>query len=458
MLNPLVESFAQINRKIAPKADPAPIINITRPKLWSLQNGLTVLCIEDHKLPVVRVSLSFDRDPLFEGAKVGLTHLFGDMLASGTQKHTKEEFDEQIDQMGTSLSSYFSGVYLSSLKHYFIPSLALMSQMVLEPRFDNVQEFEKLIKQSHTQLKMSQKDPQSILSRVQKRLYYGKNHPYGEFVTSESLMRIKLEDFRVFYERYFRPEKAYLTFVGDISKEEAYELAKKYFSHWKKHPEAPLTKYKRAAAPSSIEIDLVDVPSLTQAVISVGGPVDFKKSSPDYFSAYLADKILGGGPQSRLFLNLREDKGYTYGAYSKLIARKDIGSFHASAQVRTEVTALAIKEFLKEIQNIRKPLKENELDLIKNQVSGNFILDLEDPYTSARFILEEITELLPENFYQNYLKSLQWVTPSEVTSAAKKYIPEHPRILVVGDAQKIMPLVKDMGYPIALFDHLGEPL
>ncbi len=456
MFSSFIGSFAQIDRKNPPKGDPPSVIRISKPQVFRLKNGLTVLCVEDHKYPVVRLSLAFDRDPLSQGDKAGIKDIFGEMLRSGTKKHTKEQFDEEIDQMGTSLYSSFSRIYLSSLKRYFVPSLALMNEMVLEPRFDNTQEFKKLIKRSLTKLEMSEKDPEAVSARVRNKLYYG-NHPYAEYASDESLKNIQLKDFRVFYEKFFGPEEAYLTFVGDITKEEAYKLAEEYFSNWKTHPISS-KKYQLPLPLSAIEIDMVDLPSSTQAVINVGAPVNFKKSSPDYFSASLANRILGGGSQGRLFLNLREDKGYTYGAYSSLIPNKDIGSFRAGAQVRTEVVALAVEEFLKEIRRIKEPIEEKELTSFKNEMSGNFVLALEDPQSAARFIVEEFTESLSENFYQNYLKSLQSVTASEVTQAAKKYISDHLRVLVVGDLQKIMPSIKKMGYPVHLFDKFGQPL
>lgn len=456
MFSSFTGSFAQIDRKKPPKADPPPAINISKPEAFRLKNGLTVLCVEDHKYPIVRLSLTFDRDPLSQGDKAGIKDIFGEMLRAGTKKYTKEQFDEEIDQMGTSLLPSFSRIYLSSLKRYFVPSLALMSEMVLEPRFDNIQEFKKLIKRSLTELEVSEKNPAAVSSRVQNKLYYG-NHPYGEYASAESLKNIQLKDFRAFYEKYFGPEKAYMTFVGDITKEEAYKLAEEYFSNWKARPISS-KKYQVPSPPSEIEIDMVDVPSSTQAVISVGGPVDFKKSSPDYFSASLANRILGGGVQGRLFLNLREDKGYTYGAYSSLTSDKGIGSFQAYAQVRTEVAAPAVEEFLKEIRRIKETIGEKELTSFKNKMSGNFVLSLEDPQSAARFIVEEFTESLPENFYQNYLKSIQSVTASEVIQAAKKNIPEHVRVLVVGDLQKIIPSIKKMGYPVRLFDKFGRPL
>ncbi|XCI75150.1 MAG: pitrilysin family protein [Flavobacteriales bacterium] len=443
----------QVDRTKAPQSDPAPEINIGQPAIFRLDNGLTILVVENHKLPMVTVSLDFDQDPILEGDKAGLKNIFGDMLRAGTKSHTKEQFDEAIDHLGTTFYVASSGVYMSTLRRHLSESVKLMSEALLTPAFDNTQELQKLIKRSITNIKLNEKDSNAISEHVRKILYYGKYHPYGEYASRESLKKITLRDLKKFYQTYFKPNTAYLVFVGDITKEEAKRLADAHFSAWKKGT-IPARKYTIAPLPAQLEIDLVDLPSVTQSNISVGGVVNFKKNAPDYFAALLANGILGGGIQGRLFQNLREQKSYTYGAYSNLVSDKHIGSFYASAQVRTEVTDSAVVELIKELRKITSiPVSPEELEIKKKENIGRFILRLENPRTIINFIISELKEQLPKGFYQNYLKSLQLVTLPQITAAAKRYIPaQNAHILIVGKAEQLLPRLEKLGYLIHFFN------
>lgn len=422
-----------------------------------LDNGLKIILLENHQFPIVYVNLLFDRGLFYEGNKSGWKSIFGSMLRSGTKNRTKEEIDQNIEFLGTKFYASFDEMSISSLTRYLEESLSIMIDVLFNPIFNNTKEFEKIIVQKIGSLKINEKNPHTIAKRVQRVLYFGKNHPFGEVKTIDSLNNIKIKDFDVFYRSYIEPNGAYLVFIGDIDLEKAKKISEKYFSSLIISPTFE-KKYDTPPLLSKTTIGLVDIPSVNQSTILVGNKVDFRKNTFDYLSALLANSILGSGGQSRLFLNLREDKGYTYNVYSSLIPNKHISSFYVYTQVRSEVTAEAVKEIIKELNKITSiTVTSEELKNYKKEKIGSFLIGLEDLFVRAQFTLDELRYELPTGFHKNYLKSLQEVTSLDVKNAANKYITtENFWILIVGDVNKILPEVGQLGYPIFLLDELGN--
>ncbi len=434
------------------------IINIEKPKFFQMKNGLKVLVVENHKLPLVRIGLELDSKPFLEKDKAGIKKIFGQMFRSGTKNYTKEKLDDIIDYMGCSLYTSFSEISIFTMKKYLDKSVSIMSDLLMNSQFDNSRELEKIIKQRIIDINLSEKDPNAILQRVQNVLYFGKNHPYGEYETHETIKNITLHDLKKLYEKYYLPNRSYLSFIGDISKKEAEKLCSLYFSKWKNKSYVDDPIIKEYKIPSEIEIDIVDIPSLTQSTICFGGPVCLKKSDPEYFSSILANGILGGGPQSRLFLNLREKKAYTYGAYSVLKSDKNIGYFSVYTQVRNEVTEKAIKDIIKEIVKITEnKISLEELNIKKKEISGQFILDFEDPNRISDLFICELKNNLPSGFYKNYLNKLESVTINNILQSCRKFfLTKNGRIIIVGRARDILPNLKKLGYPIRYFDQFGS--
>ncbi len=450
---------AQIDRSTPPVATQAPEISIGEVQQFQLKNGLHVIVVENHKLPQVRVSLSLDLPPILEGEKTGLTSFMSDMLRAGTNQYTKEELDLKIDELGSSFWSHSAGAGVSSLTKHLEPSVAILAEIIKHANFTNQQELDKLKKQQITALESDAKNPDAIASRVSSVLLFGKNHPYGEYMTEETINAITLVDLKKYYQDYFNASNGYLVIVGDINEKQAKKLANNYFSDWKTGTKADAS----FSAPHNVaqtEIDVIDLPTATQSLITVTHLVPLKKSNSDYFAANLANKILGGGGfNTRLFQNLREDKGWTYGAYSSLSTDPDIiGVFDASAKVRNEVTDSAVVEFMSELEKLttQKPTAE-EIKTNKTQTTGIFALRLEQPATAARFVLEQITDNLGNDFYKNYLKNLNAVTDTEILAASKKYIkPDQTRIIIVGKADDIVPRLRKLNYPIHFYDRFGN--
>ncbi len=452
----IVSMQAQLDRSIKPAPGPAPEIKLGETQSFTLDNGLQVFVVENHKLPRVSFYVYVDNDPIYEGENVGYLEAFGDLLKTGTANRSKSEIDEAVDFMGATLSTFGSGIYGASLKKHTNNLLELMSDILLNVDFKQ-EELDKLRKQAISGLTLAEDNPNAIAGKIANALTYGVDHPYGEFDTKESWERVSVTDCQNFYQTYFRPNKAYLSVVGDINLEEAKKLVEQYFGEWKKG-EVPSHTYDMAKAPAQRKVALVDRPTSVQSVIQMVYPIQLKQSDEDFFAAKVAVSILGGGSTGRLFSNLREDKGYTYGAYASIDADKLVGEFSASASVRNEVTDSSIVEMIKELEGMRDELvTEEELRIAKNDMIGSFIRSLESPQTISNFAINIISNDLPSDFYTNYLKRIAAVTMEDVQRAAKKFIrPDNAHLVVVGRASEIGEKLEAFG-KVTYYDLNAQP-
>lgn len=455
-----ISTQAQIDRSKAPAGGPAKEISIGKSENFVLENGLQVIVVENHKLPQVQASLYFNHPPMAYGDKAGITDIIGNMLMAGTTSMEKEQLDEEIDFMGSSISVSGNAASFSSLKKNAVKTFGLFADIIQNPAFKNEAELEKVKKQLKTAIESTEKNPDAISSRVANVLLYGANHPYGEYVTPEKIDGISMDDLRSYYTRTFIPGNAILTLVGDITLAEAKNLVQTHFKTWKGITLDRNQSHYKAAEKKATRIVLVDLPGSTQSVISILNTTNLKKANADYFNAYVGNAILGTGMASRLFKNIREDKGWTYGAYSSM--NDDFylnGEFMATAKVRNNVTDSAVVEFMSELNKIRKEAaSEEEINLNKAQITGIFALGLEKPETVARFARTTKIEGLPADFYNNFLKNINSTTASGIKDAMSKYIDaDHATILIVGKAEEILEPLKRLGYPIEFADKYGNP-
>jgi zinc protease len=287
-------------------------------------------------------------------------------------------------------------------------------------------------------LQAAKDDPNAIADNVVNRLMYGKDHPYGDIETEETVSNVKVADVRNFFNTYWKPNNAYLVFVGDITPADAKKLAAQYFGTWKSGV-VPKPTYKTPQAPAQTFVAVVDRPASVQSVINFAAPVELKPGAPDVIASTVMNNILGAGSTSRLFMNLREKHGFTYGAYSNLKSDRLIGAFTAEASVRNEKTDSAIAEFISEFNRLRsEALPADEVARMKTYLSGSFARSLESPATIANFALNIAKYNLPADYYKNYLKNLAALTPSAVQATATKYVnPARMLIVVVGNAKEI---------------------
>ncbi len=426
----------QVDRTRAPEPGPAPVIQVGDYKTFELKNGLKVFLVENHKIPRVSYSLVLDIKPFAEGDSLGYTSIAGELLGTATTTRSKDQIDEEIDFIGANLSTSSGSLYGSALKKHNNKLLEIMSDILLNPVF-NQDELDKVKKQTISALAYNKNDPAAISGVVSDALFYGKDHPYGEVTTEATVGSVNVKMCEDYYDTYFRPNIAYLAIVGDMNLKEAKKLTKKYFGDWAPG-EVPSKQYPIPEVPATLQVSIVDRPVAVQSVIVVGYPVEFTLGTDDYIKARVMNVLLGGS-NNRLFQNLREDHGYTYGAYSSLSQDKYIGSFNAGADVRNEVTDSAITQILYEMERIRtEPVSPEELEKVKNYLTGTFALALEQPATVARFALNIARYGLPADYYANYLKTLAAVTPDDITEMANKYIrPENSHVFVVGKADDI---------------------
>ncbi len=427
---------AQVDRSKPPEPGPAPDIRVGEYRFFELKNGLKVFVVENHKIPRVAYSLVLDIDPFAEGDSMGFSTIAGELLGTATTTRTKDQLDEEIDFIGASISTSSGSLFGSALKKHNEKLLELMSDILLNPVFKQ-DELDKIKKQTVSALAFSRTDPSSISSVVTDVLLYGKEHPYGEVTTEESVGSVSLEMCEDYYRTYFRPNIAYLAIVGDITLKEAKKLTGKYFGEWQPE-EVPQHRYKVPSSPETRTVSIVDRPHAVQSVIRVAHPVVYTVGMDDYVHARVMNLMLGG-TFARLDQNLREDHAYTYGVNSSLSQDKWIGSFMVSTDVRNEVTDSAVFQILYEMDRIRNEIPpDEEVEKIKNYMSGNFALALEQPVTVARFALNIARYGLPEDYYANYLKYIEAVSPENVQAAARKYLqPENCYILVVGKADEV---------------------
>lgn len=448
---------AQVDRSKQPQPGPAPKINIEKPQTFTLDNGLKVMVVENHKLPRVSMTLTLDNPPHPEGSKVGVSSLMGDMLGEGTQNIPKDEFNEEIDYLGARVNFFSSGASANTLSKYFPRVLELMADGALHPAFTQ-EEFDKEKTRTLENMEANEKDVAYNASRVRTALAYGKNHPYGEFPTKESVKALDLQNVKTYYNTYFVPQNAYLVIVGDVDFSKTKKLVKENFGDWKKS-NLPSFTLPEVTNPQYTQIDFVNMPNAVQSEIAVVNTIKLKKSDEDYFPVLIANQILGGGAEGRLFMNLREDKGYTYGAYSRTGDDKIASTFVASASVRNAVTDSAVVAFLDEIHKIRnEKVSKQELANAKAKYTGNFVLSLEQPSTVARFALNIEKDDLPKDFYETYLKKINAVTLEDVQRVAKKYFKaDNERIVVTGKGSDVLEGLQNVTYdgkkiPVRYFD------
>ncbi len=451
-------SAQKIDINKMPTPGPTPVINIAQPKTFTLKNGMTVMVVENSKLPRVNISISMDRPPYYEGEIVGVSGIMGDQLGNGTTKMSKDKYNARVDYLGANLNLSSGGASANTLSKYFPEILSMMADGMINPLW-SAEEVENSKNRTIEGLKTEEKSADAIAGNVSGALIYGKNTALGEFETEESVKKITLADVKNLYNKYYGPDNAYMVIVGDVKFDQVKAMVEKNFNGWKK------TNAKFDALPvaknlSTTEINVVDVPNAVQSVVSVGNVTNLKMNDPQYFAARIANYILGGGGEARLFMNLREKNAFTYGAYSSLSTSKYAPSFSAQSSVRNEVTDKAIVEFMNELKGITsKKVTADELANAKAKLKGDFIRSLEQPATIASFALNLKTQNLPSDFYTNYLKSIDKVTLEDVEKAAKTVImPGNSRILVVGKASDISEGLDKLGYPVKYYDRFANPV
>ncbi|WP_291097108.1 MULTISPECIES: M16 family metallopeptidase [unclassified Flavobacterium] len=452
-----VTGIMQAQDRPQPKPGNAPVVNIKKPQMFVLANGLKVMIVENHKLPRVTFNLTLDNAPFVEGNIKGVDELSSSLIGNGSKKIAKDTFNEEIDFLGADVNFSSHGASASSLSKYAGRILELMADGALHPNFTQV-EFDKEKSKLLEGLKSQEKSVPAIANRVVDVLAFGKNNPSGEYISEETIKNITLADIKTNYQNYFVPENAYLVIIGDIKYTAVKPIVEKLFSKWEKRSTPKLTY----AAPENVnftQINFVDMPNAVQSEISLVNTVHLKMSDPDFFPAVIATYILGGDFNSYLNMNLREEHGWTYGANAIIGAGKYVTKLKSASAVRNAVTDSAVVEFIKEIKKIRtEKVSEEVLNNVKAGYIGRFVMQVQKPQAVARYALNIETEGLPENFYENYIKTINAVTAEDVQRAANKYFMlDNTRIVIAGKGSEVIPGLERLKIPIFYFDKYGNP-
>jgi predicted Zn-dependent peptidase len=445
----------QAQDRTQPKPGPSPVIKIKKPEAFTLPNGLKVMVVENHKLPRVSFSLNIDNTPYAEGTKKGVADLTSSLIGNGSVKISKDAFNEEIDFLGADLNFYSSGASGSSLSKYSGRILELMAEGALNPKFTQ-EEFDKEKDKLIEGLKTQEKSVAAVAGRVQNVLAYGKNHPYGEFLSEETIKNVTLSDVENNYHTNFVPENAYLIIIGDVKFKETKKAVEKLFGTWAKST-APSLTFTDPVNVQYSQINFVDMPNAVQSEISLQNTVNLKMNDKDYFATIVANQILGGDFNSYLNMNLREAHGWTYGARSSIGGSKYVSTFRASTQVRNAVTDSAVVEFFKEIKKIRtEKVTDEMLANVKAGYVGKFVMQIEKPQTVAGYALRIKTQGLPEDFYENYIKNINAVTADDVLAVANKYfLEDNIRVVIVGKGSDVIPGLEKLKIPMFYFDKYG---
>ncbi|HYY93818.1 MAG TPA: pitrilysin family protein [Pyrinomonadaceae bacterium] len=439
-------------------------VKLPKPVEATLDNGLTVLVLEDHRFPVVNVSLTIaGAGPILEPAdKPGLSVITAQMLREGTRTRNSRQIAEEIDRLGATLgaSSGFgstaASLNASGLSDNFDQWFALLTDVLLNPSFP-ADELAKLKARTKTALVQQRTQPSFLAEERFRQAVYGK-HPASVYSTNpQALDALTPEMLAAWHRERYVPQNAILGIAGDVKAAEVIAKLKQWLGGWKK------TDYKVELPPNPTpatagKIFLIDRPGSVQSTITMGN-IAIDRRSPDYFAVNVMNTIVGGGGSARLFLNLREEKGYTYGVYSGFTALKYPGPWSAGGDVRTEVTEGAMTEFLKELNRIRdERVPAAELEEQKRSIVASFALSLESPAQLLNYAITRKIYDLPADYWETYPARVMAVTAEDVQRVARQYVnPQTQQVVVVGDASKIRPVLEKFG-SVEVYDAEGKPV
>ncbi|HLL14730.1 MAG TPA: pitrilysin family protein [Pyrinomonadaceae bacterium] len=443
---------------------PAPLaprpLNLPAPVETTLANGLRVVFVENTRLPFVTYRVAFSTGDAHDPpALPGLTDIMTGMLNEGTETRTSRQIADNVARIGATLGSGASSdtttVAASALSQFNDEILELMADIMLRPSFPE-DELE-LTKQNALQNLIAQRGQPSFLANERlARVLYGE-HPYSVVsATPESIAAISRDDLSRFHRRRFIPNNAVLVVGGDIRHADALRRIEELFGAWQPG-EPEVSEFPAPPARRARTLHLVDRPGSAQSNIVIAN-IAITRTDPDYFPMLVMHTVLGANASSRIFMNLREDKGYTYGAYTSLDARRAAGSFRATAEVRTPVTAESLKEFFYELGRIREELvTEKELLDAQNYLTGIFPIRLE----TLDGLIDQLIQIkmhdLPADYLQTYRERVSAVTREEVQRVARRYVtPASAAIVVVGDAAALTDEIKSYAEEIEIYDNAGK--
>lgn len=438
-------------------------VTLPKPQEFHLPNGLTVLVLERHELPTVDFALWIKSGALQDPKDLpGLAQFTADMMREGTTHRNSAQLASEIDAIGAAINpsaafgSSHSQVVASGLVENTDKLLDLMSDMVINPTFPQ-DELAKYKARQLADLEQERASPDFLgMERFHRVLY--RDFPAAVIApTPASVKAVSSEQLKQFHEQYYVPNNAILGVAGDVQSKQVMALIEKYFGTWKKQP---VSEPKLAAlpAPAPAKVYLVDRPGSVQTDI-VAGNFALRRTDPDFIPLRVMNRILGEGATGRLFLNLREEKGYTYGAYSYYTADTYPGTFIAETQVRNAVTDGSMHELMGELKRIRdEAVKESDLEDARHAIVASFALSLEHPATLLNYWMTSKYFGLPQDYWDRYPEEVTKVTPEVVQRVARKYVDlSHLQVVCVGDGKQIKDVLSKYG-TVEVYDTNGNPV
>jgi len=436
-------------------------VKLPKPFETKLKNGLQVIVLEQHKLPTFAMQMVVLSGGLADPSdQHGAAQYTASLLREGTKTRTSKQIAELADSLGASvgasagLFSPTSNVSASGLTDNFDQIMELFADVILNPSFP-ADEFGKLKTRSLAQLRFQRSNPGFLANEMFQKVLYG-SHPAARIsLTAEEIQKLTPDALQKFHATHYKPNNAIFAIVGDVNPAEIVAKLEKTFGAWERG-DVPQTNVPKVNETGSAKIHLVNRPSSVQTNLILG-TLAIERTDPDYFALDVMNQVVGGNASARLFLNLREDKGYTYGAYSALVALKYRGTFRANTEVRTEVTKGSMDELMYEIKRIRdEKVEQEEFERAKRTIIGGFALQLESPQSLLNNIMTQRLYGLPADYWDTYTQKIAAITPEDVQRVARKYVDlSRLQIVAVGDASKIADVLKQYG-TVEVYDTEGR--
>lgn len=427
----------------------------------ALDNGLGIEVVPYDLIPAAYVWLTVKSGGETDPEELpGLAGLVADMLEEGTKSRTSAELADAVDFLGADLFTFADeeNLYIGvrALSDQLEQALGILAEVARQPAFRN-DELAKLKRRELDRLSLQLNDPRFLARRAMAKALYG-DHPYARIdTTPEAVEGVTRRDLQRWHAAHVVPNNAFLTVAGDVDEATVGRLAESLFGDWRRR-DVPETPFPEPPDRQDREIIVVDRPDSVQSVILIGN-LAVPRAADGFEELLVANQVLGGSAASRLFMDLRERRSLTYGAYSYVSERVRTGPFQATASVRTEVTGEAMAAFFDHLDRIvAEPPGDDELAAAKRYLSDSFPLRIDSPGKVARLVVDQQVFGLPEGYWEGYRSAIAEVTASEALAAAQSHIhPDRCVVVVVGKAADIVPGLRDFG-PVRVETAAGEPV
>ncbi len=442
------------------------VLKVTLPRATeaTLSNGLTVLIMENRRLPLISLQFNISAaGPIFEpGDTPGLASMTAQMLRQGTKTRTSLQIADELARLGASFtaSSGFGSsstvINASGLSDNFEEWFGLANDILMNSSFP-ADELNLLKQRAKAQLRQQRANPTFLSNEAFSRAVYGSHPAAVVAATNESIDKMTPEMLAKWHREHYAPQNAVLGITGDVRAADLIPKLERWLAGWKKSELKEVLPANPKPATAK-RVLLVDRPNSVQTSVTIGN-ISIDRRDPDYIPLTVANQILGGGAAARLFLNLREEKGYTYGVYSNFTALKYPGPWRAYGDVRTEVTAGAMAEFFREFERMRnEPIPAAELEEAKRSLVASFALSLESQSELLGYAVVRKIYGFPPDYWDTYPAKIMAATAADIQRVARKYIdPANIQVVAVGDVSKIRPVMERYG-PVEVYDAEGKKL